>query len=193
MCLIGFIGGNHLVSAVKIEAKTILNRFNAVPVGRVMGEAWKKNRFRMPYLRNSLWESGYAVDTFETALTWEKVLPAVKSIEERIRGALAEYDEKVHVFTHLSHLYTTGSSIYTTLVFRISKTAEDTLRRWQILKKAASLAVVEAGGTISHHHGVGFDHKEYIAAEKGPVGMSILKNVFDHVDPDRRMNPGKLI
>jgi len=147
----------------------------------------------MPYLRNNLWESGYAVDTFETAITWGKVIPAVKSIEERVRSALAEYNEKVHVFTHLSHLYTTGSSIYTTYVFRISETAENTLRRWQILKKAASIAVIEAGGTISHHHGVGFDHKEYMNAEKGPVGISILKNTFDHVDPDGRMNPEKLI
>lgn len=193
MCLIGFIGGNRFVSAVKTEAKATLKRFNAVSVGKVMGEAWKKNRFRMPYLRNSLWESGYAVDTFETALTWEKVLPAVKSIEERIRVALANYNEKVNVFTHLSHLYQTGSSIYTTFVFRIPKTAEEILKRWQILKKTASLAVIEAGGTISHHHGIGFDHKEYMGAEKGPVGMSILKNIFDHVDPDGRMNPGKLI
>ncbi len=193
MCLTGFIGSDRLVTAVKKEVKAILNRFKAVPVGKVMGVAWKKNRFRMPYLRNSLWESGYAVDTFETALTWEKVLPAVKSIEERIRCALAEYNEKVHVFTHLSHLYPTGSSIYTTFVFRIPKTAEEILKRWQILKKTASLAVIEAGGTISHHHGIGFDHKEYMGVEKGPVGMSILKNMFDHVDPDGRMNPGKLI
>jgi len=193
MCLIGFIGSDRLVTAVKKEVKAILNRFKAVPVGKVMGVAWKKNRFRMPYLRNSLWESGYAVDTFETALTWEKVLPAVKSIEERIRCALAEYNEKVHVFAHLSHLYPTGSSIYTTFVFRIPKTAEEILKRWQILKKTASLAVIEAGGTISHHHGIGFDHKEYMGAEKGPVGMSILKNMFDHVDPDGRMNPGKLV
>jgi len=193
MCLIGFIGSNRLVSAVKTEAKAILNRFHAVCVGKVMGEAWKKNRFRMPYLRNSLWESGYAVDTFETALTWEKVLPAVKSIEERIRDALSGYNESVHVFTHLSHLYPTGSSIYTTYVFRMPETAGEILRRWQILKKAASLAVIDAGGTISHHHGIGFDHKEYMGVEKGPVGMSILRNTFDHVDPDRRMNPGKLI
>ncbi|MFO7667618.1 MAG: FAD-binding oxidoreductase [Desulfobacterales bacterium] len=193
MCLIGFIGSNRLVAAVKKEVKDVLKGFRAVYVGKVMGESWKKNRFRMPYLRNSLWESGYAVDTFETALTWEKVLPAVKSIEERIRYALAEYNEKVHVFTHLSHLYPTGSSIYTTFVFRIPKTIEEILRRWQILKKTASLAVVEAGGTISHHHGVGFDHKEYMSAEKGPVGMSILQNTFNHVDPEKRMNPGKLI
>ncbi|RPH52696.1 MAG: FAD-binding oxidoreductase [Desulfobacteraceae bacterium] len=193
MCLVGFIGSDRLVTAARKEVKAILKRFNAVYVGKVMGEAWKKNRFRMPYLRNSLWESGYAVDTFETALTWGKVLPAVKSIEERTRGALADYDEKIHIFTHLSHLYATGSSIYTTLVFRTPKTAEEMLRRWQILKKAASLAVVAAGGTISHHHGVGFDHKEYMDAEKGPVGMSIVKNTFDHIDPDRRMNPDKLI
>jgi alkyldihydroxyacetonephosphate synthase len=193
MCLIGFIGSGGLVAAVKKEAKKVLNRFKAVTVGKMMGEEWKKNRFRLPYLRNSLWEAGYAVDTFETALTWEKVLPSVKLIEEKMKEALAGYGEKVHVFTHLSHLYPTGSSIYTTYVFRMPEAAGEILRWWQVLKKAASLAVVNAGGTISHHHGVGLDHKEYLGAEKGPVGMSILRNTFEHVDPDRRMNPGKLI
>jgi alkyldihydroxyacetonephosphate synthase len=193
MSLIGFIGNGRLVAAGRKEANALLKRFRAVHVGKVMGEEWKKNRFRLPYLRNSLWEAGYAVDTFETALTWEKILPSVKMIEERMKSALAEYNETVHVFTHLSHLYTTGSSIYTTYVFRMPDAAEEILRRWQILKKAASNAVVEAGGTISHHHGVGSDHKEYMYAEKGPVGMSILRNTFEHVDPDRRMNPGKLI
>jgi alkyldihydroxyacetonephosphate synthase len=193
MCLIGFIGSGRLVASVKKEAKAALKRFKAVWIGKAMGREWKKNRFCMPYLRNSLWEAGYGVDTFETALTWEKVVPAVKLIEDRIKSALDGHNEKIHVFTHLSHLYPTGSSIYTTFVFRMPRIAGETLERWHTLKKTASLALIESGGTISHHHGVGFDLKEYMRAEKGPVGMSILKNMFDHVDPEGRMNPGKLL
>jgi alkyldihydroxyacetonephosphate synthase len=193
MCLMGFIGSGRLVASVKKEVKAALRRFRAVWVGKAMGREWKKNRFRLPYLRNSLWEAGYGADTFETALTWGKIIPAVKMIEERMKSALAGYSEKVHVFTHLSHLYPTGSSIYTTFVFRMPRIAGEILERWHTLKKTASLAVIEAGGTISHHHGVGFDLKEYMSAEKGPVGMSVLGNTFDYIDPDRRMNPGKLL
>ena len=75
-----------------------------------MGEAWKKNRFRMPYLRNTLWDMGYAVDTLETATTWDRVTPTMRAIENAITQSLAAWDEKVHVFSHLSHVYSTGSS-----------------------------------------------------------------------------------
>ena len=50
-----------------------------------------------------------------------------------------------------------------------------------------------SGGTISHQHGVGLDHKNYLQAEKGTVGIDTLKSVFDHLDPEQRMNPGKLV
>jgi alkyldihydroxyacetonephosphate synthase len=193
MCLIGFIGSKIAVSSAREEAGDVLKKYKAVTVGKIMGKAWKKNRFRIPYLRNSLWKSGYAVDTFETALTWEKVIHAVRYIEEKMKKALADSNENVHVFTHLSHLYPTGSSIYTTYVFRMPYAAEEILNRWRILKKTASEAVLEAGGTISHHHGIGFDHKEYMNAEKGTVGTGILRNTFDYIDPEGRMNPGKLL
>ncbi|MEW5733477.1 MAG: FAD-linked oxidase C-terminal domain-containing protein, partial [Thermodesulfobacteriota bacterium] len=108
-------------------------------------------------------------------------------------SAAAEEREKVHVFTHLSHLYPTGSSVYTSYVFRPSETAEKTLSRWQAMKTAASRAIVETGGTISHQHGVGTDHAPYLAAEKSAPGMEILRAVADAMDPEHRMNPGKLI
>ncbi len=50
-----------------------------------------------------------------------------------------------------------------------------------------------AGGTISHQHGVGTDHKKYMAAEKGAIGIQTLEKIFNHLDPEHRMNPGKLL
>jgi len=52
---------------------------------------------------------------------------------------------------------------------------------------------VEAGGTISHHHGIGKDHSPYLEAEKGPIGINTLHQVFSYLDPNRQMNPGKLL
>ena len=60
------------------------------------------------------------------------------------------------------------------------------------MKQAASRAIVEAGGTISHHHGIGKDHSPYLEAEKGPIGINTLQ-VFSYLDPNRQMNPGKLL
>lgn len=193
MCLIGFIGSRRMVSASKGDAFSIFRKHHAVSTGKVMGEAWKKNRFRAPYLRNTLWEMGYAVDTLETAVTWENVTPTLRAIEKAVRSGLYAWNEKVHVFTHLSHVYPTGSSIYTSFLFRLADTPEELLVRWASIKKAASCAIIEAGGTISHQHGVGTDHAPYLKAEKGPLGMGMLTQLCSHLDPDGRMNPGKLV
>jgi alkyldihydroxyacetonephosphate synthase len=162
-------------------------------VGKAVGRAWKRNRFRSAYLRNTLWDSGYAVDTLETAVRWDKVASTLTSIEHRLKDIADQKGERIHLFSHLSHVYPTGSSIYLTLVFRLAKTPQETLLNWKAFKHAASRAVVDAGGTISHQHGIGLEHKYYLEAEKGIVGIHALKKLLDGLDPDRRMNPGKLV
>ena len=153
----------------------------------------RKSRFRQPYLRNALWELGYAVDTVETAAEWDRIPAIFAGVETALRTGLADTGERVHVTTHLSHLYPSGSSIYSTYIYRLASDPEETLRRWRVLKAAASQAVVALGGTISHHHGVGADHLPYLAAEKGAIGMETLHAVCSELDPTGIMNPGQLL
>ncbi|MFP4158856.1 MAG: FAD-binding oxidoreductase [Desulfobacterales bacterium] len=193
MMLMGIIGPRTIAAAGRKMAGLIIKKHRGVAVGKSMGKAWKKTRFTAPYLRNTLWDMGYAVDTLETAVTWDRVNHTVNEIQESIRRALLDKNEKVHVFTHLSHVYSSGSSIYTTYLFRLAETAEETLERWHAIKSAASRAIVEAGGTISHQHGVGTDHKQYLSAEKGDLGIDLLRSISARIDPDQRMNPGKLV
>jgi alkyldihydroxyacetonephosphate synthase len=192
MALVGFTGTERLVRAARAEATTIFRAEKGVSVGTPMGAAWKKTRFRAPYLRNTLWDLGYALDTMETIVPWEKVTPTMTAIESAIRESLGRWQEKVHVFTHLSHVYPTGSSIYTTYIFRATQDPQETLSRWQAIKSAGSREIVRAGGTISHQHGVGLDHAPYLPAEKGALGMATLRHAFNYFDPQGRMNPGKL-
>jgi len=136
---------------------------------------------------------GYAVDTVETAVTWDRVTATMEAVEGAIAKSLAPWREAIHLFSHLSHVYPTGSSIYTTFLFRIGESAEETLARWRAIKTSVSRTIVEAGGTISHQHGVGLDHRDYLEGEKGALGIKILEQIFDHMDPEHRMNPGKLV
>jgi alkyldihydroxyacetonephosphate synthase len=193
MCLLGFTGSRSMTTAARRAAFSAVRSQKGVCLGRPMGNAWKKNRFRSAYLRNTLWDLGYAVDTLETAITWDKVASTMKAIEKSIQNALTPGDGGAHVFSHLSHVYPSGSSIYTTFLFRLSDNPRDTLDTWQRLKHAASLAITSAGGTISHQHGVGSDHKKYLRNEKGEIGVAMLHKLFNHLDPDQRMNPDKLI
>ena len=193
LLLIGSTGSAASVTFALEEALALTRKHAGISAGRTFGAQWTKNRFRAPYLRNSLWEMGYAVDTLETAAPWAAVPKLLKDVEAALRTGLEKWNEKTHVYTHLSHLYGDGSSIYTTYLFRLAPTPEETLERWLRLKTRASQAIVAGHGTISHQHGVGVDHAPYLAAEKGALGMSTLSGVIRGFDPSGLMNPGKLL
>ena len=158
-----------------------------------LGREWIKKRFLTPYLRNTLWDLGYALDTLETSLPWDKLPEGQKAIVAAIQHGLEDENEKALVFSHISHVYTNGGSVYVTYLYRRSQAPEETLARWHRLKGAASQQIVAHGGTISHQHGVGLDHKAYLPIEKGPLGIQLLQDIAQKVDPRGIMNAGKLI
>lgn len=193
MLIAGFTGREATIHLSRADVLATVRAHSGVHMGRMLGRQWKKGRFRAPYLRNVLWELGYAVDTLETAVEWTQVPALVEAIDAALRGGLHEYGERVHAFTHLSHLYPHGSSIYTTYVFRLAPDPDETLSRWQHLKAAASAAIIAHGGTISHQHGVGADHLPFLEAEKGALGLDALRALCRSFDPGGMMNPGKLV
>ena len=169
------------------------NAHGGIPDESGIGENWAHGRFRAPYLRDPLGSEGYAADTMETAVDWSKVSKATENIESAIRTALSDEGEQVHVYTHLSHVYGQGSSIYTTYLFRIGDSYEKGMDRWIKLKQAGAEQIVAIGGTISHQHGVGQDHKRYLKSEKGELGIAAINNLCELFDPKGQMNPGKLL
>jgi alkyldihydroxyacetonephosphate synthase len=193
MLTIGFTGSLQRIKFAQAEVARILKSFDTVATGQVLGKRWHQNRFRAPYLREALWQQGYAVDTLETAVDWQKVSPYMTDVEQSLRDGLAVEGETVLAFSHLSHIYTQGSSIYTTYVFRAGDSYGKTLARWQKLKADASKMIVKHGGTISHQHGVGQDHAPYLVAEKGVQGIAALRALATHFDADGRLNPHKLL
>ncbi len=193
LLLIGVAGRERVARAAEREALGIVGRHGGLRSPGGLGRLWQRERFASPYLRNALWEAGYAVDTVETAADWSRVPALLGGLAPALRRGLADVGEGVHAFTHLSHVYPSGSSIYTTYLFRIAADPDETVRRWTILKAIASRAIVDGGGTISHQHGVGIDHAPYLQAEKGALGMALIADVARRLDPDGLMDPGKLL
>ena len=193
MITVGISNSRRLHRHALTEIFRIFRKAKAVRVGTLLGRKWKENRFRAPYLRNSLWEIGYCVDTLETAVNWDRVTSLMATVEAALNQALVPEKEKVLVFSHLSHLYPQGSSIYTTFLFRVAESYGETLSRWRKLKRKASESIVKNGGTISHHHGVGTDHAPYLVSEKGPLGIHAIQALCRTFDPDGLMNSGKLV
>ena len=193
LLLFGITGTMEAVRKTRRLALDIARAHGGVSVGRRMGSEWRKSRFRTPYLRNTLWDLGYAVDTLESAFIWKNLPLARESILQALRKGLEAAGEKVLAFAHISHVYKSGASLYFTYIFRITPDAARTLSRWQTLKQAASKTIIAHGGTITHQHGVGVDHLPYLQAEKGKLGLQALATLANTFDPHGIMNPGKLV
>jgi alkyldihydroxyacetonephosphate synthase len=193
MMTLGATGNAAQYRASLEQVEHCCKRLGGLDAGPELGERWKHGRFRAPYLREPLGMGGYAVDTMETAVDWVRVPHTMEQVESAIREALAQEDIAVHVYSHLSHVYGQGSSIYTTYIFPYADSYDATLARWEKLKAAGAGQIVANGGTISHQHGVGSDHRQYLPAEKGPLGIAAIRSLCNMFDPGEHMNPGKLL
>lgn len=192
-CLLIFAvtGDQRSTGFARKETLAIARRSGGLFTGTLIGRLWEKSRFLTPYLRNNLWEAGYALDTLETALPWSGVVETAAEIKASLRSVPLTIPGLL-VFAHLSHVYPDGASIYVTYLYRRSADPDETLHNWQELKRRASETILRRGGTISHQHGVGRDHASYLLAEKGSLGIELLQAACIELDPDGLMNPGKL-
>jgi alkyldihydroxyacetonephosphate synthase len=126
--------------------------------------------------------SGVIVDTFEVAGLWS----AVPGLYEAIRAALARHAEAV--VCHLSHLYSSGSSLYFTFLIRGSDDF-DAETRYLAAWEHAVQSCAAVGGTLTHHHGIGRLKSRFLATELGATGADILTKIKSALDPDAIMNP----
>ncbi|HEY8437735.1 MAG TPA: FAD-binding oxidoreductase [Candidatus Limnocylindrales bacterium] len=193
LLIVAATGGERLLEGAVRDVGSVVRRHGGVAVGGSPGRAWLRNRFRAPDLRDALWDLGYAIDTLETAVDWTRLPELAADLGRTLRHGLEESGERVHAFSHLSHVYPTGSSLYVTYVFRLAADPDETLARWRCLKTAASEAIVRHAGTISHQHGVGRDHRPWLVAEDGELGVAMLRAVAERLDPAGIMNPGVLL
>ena len=136
-------------------------------------------------------DRGILVETLETATTWSRLEELHDAVAGAIREGLASGGSPSIVACHVSHLYPSGASLYFTFMSRAEPGAE--LEQWHAAKEAASRAIVEHGGTITHHHAVGRDHLPWMRDEVGELGLEVLRAAKARLDPRGIMNPGKLL
>jgi alkyldihydroxyacetonephosphate synthase len=131
------------------------------------------------------------VETLETATTWSNLSRLYGAVGDALRASLSDRGTPPLVMCHVSHLYRSGASLYFTFLAR--QEADDPLGQWRAAKTAACDAIVAAGGTITHHHAIGRDHRPWMQAEVGPAGIEVLRAAKATLDPAGVMNPGKLL
>src|SRR5258707_8547635 len=112
------------------------------------------------------------VETLETVPFWARVDGVYEAVSGAVRDSLSEQGTPPVILCHVSHVYPAGASLYFTVV---AAQAEDPVAQWGVAKAAASDAILAAGGSITHHHGVGVDHRDWYAREIGPLGVDLLQ------------------
>ncbi len=191
VAIVGFEGTEDDVRRRRARVVASLRRHGAVPVGSSPGRAWEESRFTGPYLRDDLLDHGVMVETLETAAPWRELPALRRAVGTAIADALARQGTPGLVSCHVSHIYRTGGSLYFTFLAR--QRAGQELEQWRVVKEAASATIVAHRATITHHHGVGRDHRPYLAAEIGPTGVAVLRAIKRELDPRALMNPGALV
>ncbi|MEU8345164.1 FAD-binding oxidoreductase [Spirillospora sp. NPDC048832] len=190
LAVAGFEGTEADVAARRAGAARVLRDAGGEPLGAGPGEKWEHGRFNAPYLRDSLLDAGAFAETLETAAFWSDVPKLYEAVRAALIGTLSGAGTPPLIMCHISHVYPSGASLYFTVV---SAQGKDPVEHWARAKRAANDAIADAGGTISHHHGVGTDHRDWYAREIGPLGAAVLRAVKERVDPVGVLNPGVLV
>lgn len=172
------------------ETHALLAAHGGTSLGEGPAQAWEHGRFGAPYLRDSLLAAGALCETLETATTWSNIPTLKTAVTEALTKALGETGTPALVLCHISHVYASGASLYFTVV---AGQRGNPIDQWRKAKAAASDAIIAAGGTITHHHAVGADHRPWMRDEVGDLGVRILQAVKATLDPAGILNPGKLI
>lgn len=189
LAITGYEGSAERIAATQAATAKVMRSLGGES-DRQAGAAWVEGRYKGPYLRDAMLDAGALVETLETATFWSNIPTLYDAVRAALTDSLAAQGRQPVVMCHVSHVYPSGASLY----FTIGVGAlEDPLEQWRLAKQAAGAAILASGGSISHHHGVGVDHRDQLAEEIGPLGTAALRAVKEALDPAGIMNPGVLI
>jgi alkyldihydroxyacetonephosphate synthase len=190
LAVVGYEGTAADVADRHAAGSLVLAAAGGTALGRDPGEAWRAGRYRAPYLRDPLLDAGAFVETLETATFWSGLEQLRADVTTALTDALGAQGTPAVVLCHVSHVYETGASLYFTV---LCAQATDPIAQWGAAKAAATAAIRAAGATITHHHGVGTDHRAAYQDEIGPLALELLRAVKATVDPAGILNPGVLV
>jgi alkyldihydroxyacetonephosphate synthase len=153
--------------------------------------SWREAFLRAPYLRDTFVAIGVLSETFETAITWERFPAFHAAVMERATAAVHEVCGAGSVTCRFTHVYPDGPAPYYTILAPAREGGE--LEQWAEIKAAAAEAVIAGGGTITHHHAVGRDHRPWYDRQRPDPFAAALRGAKAAIDPAGALNPGVLI
>ena len=208
--VLAFESADHTLQAWMARALELVSdhggRYDGAAVARSMSDegssehhtgvagAWREAFLRMPYWRDPAVGLGVIMDTFETAITWDLFEDFYRNVKADVARAVGQATgQQIQLSCRFTHLYPDGPAPYFTFVTRAADgSVASALAAWREIKHAANAAVVNHGGTITHHHAVGRDHRGGYEREVDPLFRQMLAAAKQVADPTGILNPGVL-
>ncbi len=209
LLVLGFESADHPVDGAMSRALAICSEHGGVvPEGRGSGQgsgehsggdavsSWRGAFLGAPYLRDVFVAMGVLSETFETAITWERFPAFHEHVTAAVRDAIDSVAEPAargagQVSCRFTHIYPDGPAPYFSVMAPARRGEE--AEQWAAIKRVASDAVIAHGGTITHHHAVGRDHRPWYDRQRPEPFALALRGAKSAVDPCGIMNPGVLI
>ncbi len=152
---------------------------------------WRQSFLQAPYLRDALVTMGMISETFETAIPWS----GFEAFHARVKGAVEDALRRIggsgQVSCRFTHVYPDGAAPYYTVL--APSHLDRQLEQWQEIKQAAAEAILAAGGTVTHHHAVGRDHRPWYDQQRPEIFCRALRAAKRELDPAGVLNPGVLV
>jgi alkyldihydroxyacetonephosphate synthase len=198
LLVLGFESADHPVEEAMRRALALCAEHGGQPsesgerAGGDPVSSWREAFLAAPYMRDVLVAMGVLIETFETAITWERFPAFHERVRHAAEAALREAGgEEGRVFCRLTHVYPDGAAPYFTVMAPARRGEE--VEQWWEIKRSVSDAILAEGGTITHHHAVGRDHRTWYDLQRPEPFAAALRGAKSAVDPAGIMNPGVLI
>ena len=192
LAFIGYEGSERHVKLQKKLVGEIVSSHGGICIGSSPGEMYDQKKFDTPYIRDFLLDVGGLADVSETSASWSVLPKLYDGVIEAAEKAFAELGVQGWFMCHLSHSAHSGACLYFTFAFKGSDRS-DALEQYGTVKRAIQQAFIDEGGTLSHHHAVGLEHAPWLEQDISKAGVTMIKALFDGVDPGHQLNPGKIV
>jgi len=194
MCLsyICYEGSKQHNAAEKKAVKDVVGRHGGVVLGSGPGALYDQKKFDTPYIRDFLLDRRTVGDVSETSAPWSKLAAVHAAARAAAYAAFDEIGRQGYIFCHLSHSYHAGACLYFTFAFVLGDD-RDELEQYDTVKRAIQQSFMDSGATLSHHHGVGTEHKPWMSQDISPEGVDLMRGLFASADPRGLLNPAKII
>ena len=180
LCLGTVEGEKGFAKNVKSRIKKICANNGAMSLTGYATKMWEKTRYKEPYMREDLHDYGIIIDTLESGVTWSNL----HNLHQGVRSFIKDRPGTV-CMTHASHFYPQGTNLYFIFIIK-----EDDLEEYKKFHAGIVTSMVENGGSVSHHHGVGKLLAPWVETHLGKSQVEVLRALKRHFDPNNIMNPG---